>query len=265
MDKKVTMQDVADAAGVSKSTVSFILNGRDDLRISEETTKKVWQVINMLNYRPNLYAKNLRGTQTNKVIAFFMSHGLSHLEKQSFFAFFDAAAHILLESGQRAQLLLSMDRLDNVDAIVAKDLPKEEFQLLAECNFIPLIAGDCVVNDPIFYEVNLDYEALKAVADAALLTGYTYVCTAPRDGHLRQLVLDTFPRVHFAKSFTDLKEIKEEAVFVTEPFLGDILSDMGKKVFYPEGLLERHIRQILACVSLAVHRDKQEQHRFNII
>ena len=68
MDKKVTMQDVADAAGVSKSTVSFILNGRDDLRISEQTKKKVWQVINMLNYRPNLYAKNLRGTKAKNVI-----------------------------------------------------------------------------------------------------------------------------------------------------------------------------------------------------
>ena len=33
MDKKITMQDVADAAGVSKSTVSFILNHREDQRI----------------------------------------------------------------------------------------------------------------------------------------------------------------------------------------------------------------------------------------
>lgn len=61
MDKKITMQDVADAAGVSKSTVSFILNHREDQRISEDTKQKVWQVINMLNFKPNTYAKFLRG------------------------------------------------------------------------------------------------------------------------------------------------------------------------------------------------------------
>lgn len=82
---------MAEAAGVSKTTVSFILNGRDDLRISEQTKKKVWHVIKMLNYRPNLYAKNLRSTQMNKVIAFFMGKGLTELERLSFLAFFDAA------------------------------------------------------------------------------------------------------------------------------------------------------------------------------
>ena len=107
----MTIQDVADAAGVSKTTVSFILNGRDDLRISEQTKKKVWQVINMLNYRPNLYAKNLRGTKTNKVIGFFQDGGLSELEKLCFYDFFDRTARMLLESGQRAQLLLSVDRI----------------------------------------------------------------------------------------------------------------------------------------------------------
>ncbi len=264
MEKKVTMQDVADAAGVSKSTVSFILNGRDDLRISEQTTKKVWQVINMLNYRPNLYAKNLRGTQTNKVIAFFMCPDLSDLEKQSFFAFFDTAANILLESGQRTQLLLNIDRLNNVDAIVARDLQKDRFQSLAECNFIPLIAADCVVNDPIFYEVNPDYPALKAIADAALPTGYTYVCTAPRDARLRQLLPDVFPNVCFVKSYTDLKNLRADTVFVTDPFLYHILSEFGKTAFYPDGLAERQIRQILSCVSFAVSGEPQDQHRFFI-
>ena len=264
MDKKVTMQDVAEAAGVSKSTVSFILNGRDDLRISEQTKKKVWQVINMLNYRPNLYAKNLRGTQTNKVIAFYMGQGLSDLEKLSFYEFFDRAANILLESGQRAQLLLDIARLDNVDAIVAKNLSKADFSALAECNFIPLIAGDCVVNDPIFYEVSLDYPALKAQADAALSAGYTYVCSSPKDERTRQQLLDIFPDVQFVSSYADLRAVDVRSAFVTEPILQKALLENGKEVFYPEGLMERQIQQILDCVSMAVSRESQDQHSFTI-
>lgn len=258
------MQDVAEAAGVSKSTVSFILNGRDDLRISEQTKKKVWQVINMLNYRPNQYAKNLRGTQSNKVIAFFMSQDLSDLEKLTFFEFFDTAANILLESGQRAQLLLNIDRLDNVDAIVAKNLPKDDFASLAECNFIPLIAGDCVVNDPIFYEVSLDYGALKSKADAALPEGYTYVCCCPRDVRLRQQLLEIFPAVQFVKTYAELSVLDIKTAFVTEPLLGKFLLTSGVEVFYPEGLLERRVRQILDCVALAVSHESLSQHSFSI-
>ena len=264
MDKKVTMQDVADAAGVSKSTVSFILNGRDDLRISEQTKKKVWQVINMLNYRPNLYAKNLRGTKANNVIAFYMGQGLSDLEKLNFFEFFDTAANILLESGKRAQLLLDIDRLDNVDAIIARNLSKEDFSALAECNFIPVIAADCVVNDPIFYEVSIDYPSIRESADKALPAGYTYVCTYPKDDLLRQQLLSVFPDARFVSSYTDIKELDGKAILVTEPLMQKALTGIGKEVFCPDGLLERQIRQVISCVSLAVSREEQSQHSFSI-
>ena len=39
--KRVTLQQVADAAGVSRSAASFVMTGRTDQRISEATIKKV--------------------------------------------------------------------------------------------------------------------------------------------------------------------------------------------------------------------------------
>ncbi len=48
----VTMKDVAMTAGVSQSTVSFVLNGNDDMRISAETRRRVLKAVAELGYRP---------------------------------------------------------------------------------------------------------------------------------------------------------------------------------------------------------------------
>lgn len=49
---RVTMKDVAVEAGVSQSTVSFVLNGLEDMRISRETRKRVLAAVQDLGYRP---------------------------------------------------------------------------------------------------------------------------------------------------------------------------------------------------------------------
>lgn len=49
---RVTMKEVALHAGVSQSTVSFVLNGNDDMRISAETRRKVLKAVRDLGYRP---------------------------------------------------------------------------------------------------------------------------------------------------------------------------------------------------------------------
>jgi DNA-binding LacI/PurR family transcriptional regulator len=56
---KLTMDDVARAAGVSKQTVSAVINNKSG--ISEKTRVRVRQIVARLDYQPNLLAGSLRG------------------------------------------------------------------------------------------------------------------------------------------------------------------------------------------------------------
>lgn len=60
--KRVTLTDVARAAGVSKSTVSLVLN--DSSLIKKETQQKVQQAIEQLGYVYNRFAANLRSQKS---------------------------------------------------------------------------------------------------------------------------------------------------------------------------------------------------------
>ncbi len=61
--KSPTIQDVAQAAGVSVSTVSRVLNEKDD--VAPETYARVKAVIEEMGYASNLAAKSMRSRATN--------------------------------------------------------------------------------------------------------------------------------------------------------------------------------------------------------
>ncbi len=63
---KVTIDDVARKAGVSKATVSRIINQNYN-QSTAETRERVLQVIRELNYQPNLLAKGLKQMKTNSL------------------------------------------------------------------------------------------------------------------------------------------------------------------------------------------------------
>jgi len=64
-----TLLQVAQRAGVSRSTASFVLAGRHrDMRISEDARQRVLRAAQELDYRPNLMARSLR-TKVTKTIA----------------------------------------------------------------------------------------------------------------------------------------------------------------------------------------------------
>ena len=63
--KTVTIQDVARTAGVSVSTVSRVLNDKDD--VAYETYEKVRDVIQELGYTSSLAAKSMRSHKTDVI------------------------------------------------------------------------------------------------------------------------------------------------------------------------------------------------------
>lgn len=64
-DRGVTMNDVANYAGVSRTTVSFVLNNRSTANISEETRKRIIEAVQELGYRPNAGARALASQRSD--------------------------------------------------------------------------------------------------------------------------------------------------------------------------------------------------------
>jgi LacI family transcriptional regulator len=67
--RKPKMKDVAKLAGVSQTTVSFVINNNPDGGIPEETKERVWAAVLDLGYRPNVLAQSLR-RQKSGIIGF---------------------------------------------------------------------------------------------------------------------------------------------------------------------------------------------------
>lgn len=64
-----TQQDVARLAGVSRATVSYVINDLSggNIQISEETRRRVIAAIEQLGYTPNLLARSLRHGKTRTI------------------------------------------------------------------------------------------------------------------------------------------------------------------------------------------------------
>ena len=66
--KKISLKDIAEAAGVSTALVSFVLNGKKkEYRVGEETAQRILKIANEMNYQPNLAAKSLRSGKTKTI------------------------------------------------------------------------------------------------------------------------------------------------------------------------------------------------------
>lgn len=96
----VTLKDIAARAGVSITTVSRVLNGRESgVQIREETRQRITAIATEMGYRPNLMARALRGSQS--LLLGVLAQNISSLFHSQILVGLNAAA---LERGYRVFL-----------------------------------------------------------------------------------------------------------------------------------------------------------------
>jgi DNA-binding LacI/PurR family transcriptional regulator len=96
---RVTLRDVAEASGVSRATVSFVLNDAPDQAISATTRERVRRVAAQLGYVPNGLARALR-EGASRIVVLEMAPGLEGAYSRGYVGALDdelaAHDHILL-------------------------------------------------------------------------------------------------------------------------------------------------------------------------
>lgn len=90
MENRVTLAYIAKQAGVSKQTVSRVINKRAD--VSFETRKRVQEIIDDLGYKPNALAQGLSAKQSFTIGV--ISSRLQYHGPQSMFTAIDSQAHL---------------------------------------------------------------------------------------------------------------------------------------------------------------------------
>jgi LacI family transcriptional regulator len=67
--RRPTQADVARIAGVSQTTVSYVLNGNTTISVPEETRQRILSAAQTLNYVPDYAARSLRTRKTHTIAA----------------------------------------------------------------------------------------------------------------------------------------------------------------------------------------------------
>ncbi len=154
------MKDIAKECGVSAATVSYVLNDVPNQSISAETKKRILQIANMVGYVSSASARALATGRTNN-FGVYVPHLSNSAGKQRLL---QALAEEADKAGYHLVLLTGKcltAQVTNVDAVFAIDITEQEFVILGDNSFVPLLYLDGQIENPLFYCVSFDAEALR--------------------------------------------------------------------------------------------------------
>lgn len=257
----VTIKDVAREAGVSIATVSYVINNRTDVKLKDETRKKVLQVINLLGYTPNQAAKALVANRKS-LLAVYLPSGSSPLCDAQGLSVLKVLSNYFHKNQFEVLLLNDSDlcKCDQADAIICYNTDKASFFRLGDNNFIPLIALDCMVNDPLFYQLNTDPAfILDRAREVFSGEDFTVVLLSSPNQEKNDFYRAAFPSVTFVSSYEELDALHGKNLVVLDSVLHNLLQPHAKVLYLPS-LSDVKLANLSKCIDATLKRTSIDQH-----
>lgn len=173
MKKQVSINDVAQEAGVSAATVSYVLNN-SPVNLRPETREKVLMAVKTLKYVPNQAAKTLgssrvKGNGASKLIGVVIPQtepGKYFMFSNPFYGDFlsmveyearKASFHILISGVNAEESYVSIAKNRSLDGVIIVGMyPSDDIAEYRKAK-IPVVLVDCYCNeDHVFHSVRTD-------------------------------------------------------------------------------------------------------------
>lgn len=166
-----TQTDVAKLAGVSRTTVSYVLSNNTSVSIPEETRQRIWKAAAELNYTPHTQAQRLRSGKTGTIT---MLYPWDDVSTQIELEFLTGAARAATEEEHffnlitapiSEQSLLNLYRGRQTDGLILMQVRLHDWraELLRENKYPFVLIGSCEDNTGLSF-VDIEYE--KAIFSA---------------------------------------------------------------------------------------------------
>lgn len=209
--KRSTSRDVADLAGVSRTTVSLVLNGVEGVQISKETRERVIQAAQQLGYVPNAAAQAL-ASRRSQIIGLILTRNPHHISSDAFLnQILDgliSAAHEhsirllidIVEAQHQRKAYLELVRAKRIDGLILSGprFDDEALLYLQQDHFPTVLMGQ--VPDTEFFSVDVDnFSAAQQAVEHLVSLGHqriacitnarpTYTASAERLNGYRQVL-----------------------------------------------------------------------------
>lgn len=165
--KRVSIKDVAKAAGVSTSTISYVLNNKASETISPATQQRVREAVERLGYVPNQSARSLISRRSNLigVIIPQTEPGKEFMFSNPFYGEFLSSVeytarqngyHLLISGTEANAGYLRIARNRGVDGVIlVGTYPSGFIEELKQLG-VPVALVDAYIKDPYFHTIGID-------------------------------------------------------------------------------------------------------------
>ncbi|MDE7329795.1 MAG: LacI family DNA-binding transcriptional regulator [Clostridia bacterium] len=263
--EKITIKDIARLAGVSVATVSYIINGIHEERYTEETKRKVLQIVNLYNFHPSRLAQSFALSKSRSVIVLTGKHS-SILQKAESYDFLRLFCKTFESLGYNIILRTHLEntRVDTADAIICIGIEEEKFRRIAVENYVPLLSVDGKINDQLFFQIYQDFEHVLKEGEKQFGSGkFSLVLVDMYNKTLREEISKLSEGIVFLDG-DDLGKLPSGNAVIVHSSLQNLAAFKNSQVLFVPANTQARVDAILDCFNKATERVQGTTHTVRV-